>query len=233
MRTVTLADLMSRARLYADMTNSGFIKDPELIIYINNAARKYYNLINSVDQNYYLKKYLIPVVMNQVEYDLPSDFLYCKGAELSRSTVVYGDGRDKWDSLDTFSLSERNNYTYTGYSSSFLTWNVRYCIVGNTLTLTPNTSSIPSRTIRLLYTPVLPDLAATTDTLDGINGFEDYIARLAAMDMKAREESDLSYLMEQCRQYESDITSQANNRNRDRGDRVSDVNAVNGRYGWW
>jgi hypothetical protein len=163
MRTVTLSDLMSRARLYADMTNSGFIKDPELIVYINNAARKYYNLINNVDQNYYIKKYLIPVVINQIEYDLPTDFLYCKGVELSRSTTIYGDGRDRWDSLDTFSLSERNNYTYTGYSSSFLTWNVRYCITGNTLMLTPNTSNIPSRTMRLLYTPVLPDLAATTD----------------------------------------------------------------------
>jgi hypothetical protein len=74
-------------------------------------------------------------------------------------------------------------------------------------------------------------LVATTDTIDGVNGFEDYIALKTAERMLAKEESDVSWIIKETQEFEAQIRQAANDRNRDRSDRVQDINAdISGWY---
>ena len=71
----------------------------------------------------------------------------------------------------------------------------------------------------------MPDLVSVTDTIDGVNGFEDYIALKTAERMLAKEESDVSWIMKETAEFEAMLKRAADDRNRDRSDRVSDINA--------
>lgn len=221
---------MDKARAYADMQGSGFIKDPELIIYINNGLRRYYDLINSTGQDYNLKSSQFQGVYNQQNYTLPTDFLYDRGVDVLMGGTPTGLASDQWISIDRFTHMERNQYRgymmYPQFTKTF----IKYNIIGNQISFLPNV--ISGTWFQIWYNPVMPDLVATTDTVDGINGYDDYIARLAAADMKAKQEDDTSRLDALIMKYESDIKTYADNRNRDRGDRISDVNATGRGFFW-
>lgn len=228
MRTVTLDKLMYSARAYADMQGSQFITDPELITYINNAATKYWDLINELDQDYNYKSYIFTLNNNQISYPLPSDFLYIRGVDINASGISVNASTDNWTSIDRYMLSERNQYRGYGVVRYATRSILKYNITGQNIEFIP----IPTgnQSCRLLYTPVVPDLAVLTDTIDGINGFDDYIAMKAAQRMLAKEESDVSWITMEIMDFEKKVKRDADRRNRDRGDRVSDVTTLDGWY---
>jgi len=230
MRTVTLQQIMDSARQYADMQNSNFIQDSELIKYINNAALKYWNLINELEQDYNYKEYIFTLQNSTTDYPLPADFLYLRGVDINLNGISTNPATDNWSSIDRFMLSERN--TYRGYGIVRYTGRnfLKYDIIGQQIRFIPIPTG--SQSCRLIYTPVVPDLVATTDTIDGINGFEDYIAMKAAERMLAKEESDTTWIENEIMEFEAKLKRDTDRRNRDRGDRVSDINTLNEWYQW-
>lgn len=223
MRTVTLQELMDRARQYADMQNNNFITEPELKLYIKNACTKYWNLINQLGQDYNLITSPTTLFESNVkDYALPSDFLHVRGVDLAVSSSPQPN--DIWLNVKPFQFAERNRFQGYPYFSGFgISTYLRYRIKNNFISFDPYPQGYGS--FRIHYTPVMPDLLQPTDTIDGINGFEDYIALKAAERMLAKEESDVSWVLKKINEFEVMIKQAADDRNRDRSDRVQDVNA--------
>lgn len=223
MRTVTLQELMDRARQYADMQNNNFITDPELKLYIKNACTKYWNLINQLGQDYNLITSPTTLFESNVkDYALPTDFLHVRGVDLAVSSSPQPN--DIWLNVKPFQFAERNRFQGYPYFSGFgISTYLRYRIKNNFISFDPYPQGYGS--FRIHYTPVMPDLTQPTDTIDGVNGFEDYIALKTAERMLAKEESDVSWVLKEINEFEVMIKQSADDRNRDRSDRVQDINA--------
>ncbi len=226
MRTVTLANLIKSAQRYADMENSSFISQQEWIDYINNASAKYWNLINGLTQDYNINELYFALNFGQQDYALPTDFLYVRGVDVNISAGATA-LTDNWISVERYMLSERN------VSRIYITtlcglYYLKYRIQGNNLRFEPTPQAY--QTARLIYTPVMPNLLNLTDTIDGINGFDDYIAMLSAARALDKEKSDNSFLMMNIQMFEAQVKAAADDRNRDQADRVQDVNMRNR---WW
>jgi hypothetical protein len=214
-RTVTLAALRSQARQRADMVNSTFITDSEFNQYINNSATELYDLlIQKFGNEYFLLSTSISTLPSVDSYDLPTDFYKLVGVDMLIS------GQD-YVSLRPFMFSERNlnnaNVSRTIYGIP----DVRYRLTGSKIKLTP----IPNATsaIRLWYIPILTEMSTDAGTIDGINGWEEYVVVDAAIKALQKEESDVSVLMAQKQALIKRVEEAAENRDAGAGDRVGDV----------
>lgn len=215
MLTVTLLQLRNQARQRADMENSTFIADSELNAYINSSYAELTDILVGVFEDYNLKSGAISVVSGTDTYPLPADFYKLRGVDL----VIDANGNSV--TLKPFSFNERNAYLFTP------TWNVvglsylRYHMQGNNIRFVPIPNSTQS--IKLWYIPAITQLSADGDTLDGVNGFEEYIIIDAAIKMLIKEESDTTALMMQKEALRKRVESMAPNRDAGACERVSDV----------
>lgn len=165
----TLLQLRDRAKQESDNVGSGFITDPEWNTYIQASYQELYGLIVQAFGNDYFVQtpatgYTFVTTGLTQFFALPADFFKLLGVDLQITT-------DCWVSLRPFPFQERN-------------------MGGVTNIQTP----MGGQTLRVLYVPLptLPTLDAST--IDGVNGWEEYIVIDAAMKAMAKEESDVSVL---------------------------------------
>lgn len=215
MLTVTLAQLRTNARNRADMANSQFASDSELNSLINSSANELWDLLVSTVEDYGLTSSTISVVAGTDTYSLPSNFYKLRGVDL----VVDGNGNAV--TLKPFNFAERNAYLFTP------TWNVvglsylRYHVVGNSIRFVPVPNQ--AQTVKLWYIPVLTQMSADGDTLDGVNGFEEYVVVDAARKLRVKEESDTTQLDMEKAALIARIQAMAADRDHGTAERIADV----------
>jgi hypothetical protein len=171
------------------MENSQFVSKSEWNSYINASATELYDLLVAASEDYVLSSATLSLTSGTDTYPLPGDFYKLRGVDL----VL--DAQGNAVTLQPFNFAERNNYIFTP------TWNVvglsylRYRIQGNSIRFVP----VPSNpaTIKLWYVPALATLSADSDTLDGVDGWEEFVVIDAAIKAKDKEESDVSVLAAQ------------------------------------
>lgn len=73
-RSVTLQTIVDRARIHADMTNSGFASDARCLLLLNDIYPKLYDELVSADENYYADSEDVAISSADDSYDLPDDF---------------------------------------------------------------------------------------------------------------------------------------------------------------
>lgn len=229
---VTVSDVMSLVRQEADMVNSQFVADPELISYISASYKELYDLlVGAYGEDYYgATPVTITTDGTNDRYNLPDGTLYSGapafykllGVDLQLSTGPQG-----YITLKTFPLSERNKYSTPNFASFWGFTNMRYRLFANQLMLNPLPAA--GQNIRLWYVPRPSNLTASTDTLDGISGWEEYVVVDAAIKCKDKEESDCSVLMARKQALKERIESIA--ANRDPGTAAKTVDVYND-TGW-
>lgn len=215
MLTVTLAQLRTQARQRADMENSTFISDSELNSYINASYAELYDLLIATYEDYNISSDTISIVANTSSYSLPSNFYKLRGVDL----VL--DALGNAVTLKPFNFQERNSYMFTP------TWNVvglsylRYHMQGNSIKFVPVPNT--NQTVKLWYIPAITRLTLDADTVDGVNGFEEYIVIDAAMKMRIKEESDIQELVMQKEAMRQRIQAMAASRDAGSPEKVSDI----------
>lgn len=227
MDIVSLDNLITVARLHADMVNSDFCNDQEWTIFVNDAIRQYWDLIEQLSQDYYFKQFYFQTNAVDLAYPLPSDFYHLRGVDALYSgspTGNFENSQNLWVALSPYMFTERNARNYLFYQAVMPPYYSRYRIQGDNILFEPLTATI-TNTIRLSYTIIPPKLQVLTDTIDVIAGYDQYISKVAALHAKAREESDVTVLAADIARFESEIKQLANDRNRDSADRVQDVYA--------
>lgn len=222
--SITLAQLKSQSRDRADMTNSQFVSDSELVNYINGSIAELHDLlIAAYDNDYFITEYTFNTVSGTDSYALPADFYKLRGID---SKI----GTDQWFTLQPFNFNERNSkndlVAYLAYGNNF-----RYRIMGSEVVFSPVPQGIYS--IKLWYIPVATKLTSDSDTLNDLNQFSEYVIVDAAIKMANKEEADVSVLAAQKAELKRRIEVMAQNRNADKSESISDIYAENLDYLWY
>jgi hypothetical protein len=224
MDNVTLLELRTQCRQRADMENSNFIQDTELNGLINKSAKKLYDkLISAYADEYYSVEYSFVTVANQQSYTLPADFYKLL---LVTRAITPTERRN----VRKFMLKDKARFTpgLTVAGDDIM----QYRLKQQSIDLLP----VPrgGQTVYLDYIPRLATLALDADTLDAINGWDEYVILDVAIKMRAKEETDSTDLMALLALEDARIQEMKENRDASAPDRVSDVrtNAWGDDFDW-
>lgn len=184
--TVTLTELRARVREVADMEtgaqSSHFADNTELDRAINRALKQLVNeLTIARGDDYYATSTTTTTVAGTATTGLPANFF-----QLLKVLVTDG---SSWHTLDRWELEElaelRAMESAGGGASIF---DYRYRVIGANIEIRP-VPTTSSHTLHIYYLKVFPALVADADTVDGINGWEDWAVYTAGADLLNKEES--------------------------------------------
>lgn len=215
-KQITLADLKLQARQRADKVGSTFIKESELVNYINKSGAELYDLlIGAYGNDYYLKEYEFQVQDGVSEYDLPADFYKLLGVDFQIT-------QQRKLTLKPYMFNERNRYQEGAYWSAVIGISgPRYHLQNEKIKFRPTPDG--GYTLVLHYIPCFTDLVDDADLLNGVNGWEEYIILDAAIKMLVKEESDVSQLEKHKDRILLRINTMAENRDAGQSFKVNDV----------
>lgn len=207
--SVTFLELINQSKDRADMTGSSFVTDPQWKEYINKSKDVLYGkLVAAYGDDYYTTSYSFPLVGGTSSYPLPADFFKLNLVELDI-------GGGEFIPLDRFTMKNRNRGYQTRYYETY-----QYRLIGSNIEFTPNPSS--GNTINLWYTPFSPNLVNDGDTLNGFNGWEEFIIIDAAIKAMRKEESDTTELERDRLVFIDEFNSIKQNRDASNPKRVKD-----------
>jgi hypothetical protein len=216
MSTFTLAQVREKVRERADMQNSTFVTDSELTGYINSSYAELYDLIiDRHGEDYYISFQDFAAGSGQSEFSLPGDFYKLRGVDLDPNT-------GQTITLKRFQFQERNRFNNLNV---IFDGEARYSLRGNNLVLIPALNS--TRNVRLWYVPKPIELISNNDTLDGINGWEEYVVVDAAIKCRVKEESDIQELLIAKQSLEMRINKMADSRDANEPVRITDTERTN------
>ena len=205
-RTRTLAQLWSSAQLMADMPNTTFATAAEGYERINySIARLWGEIAHSDGGDYFREARTLTTTANQAYTEIGStgsSLNTLAGSYLKLiSLEVTLDGMPQtipelpeWEDRHAFARetgwSGRSGFSWL-QGGPFYTH--EYSATGARIHWWPTPAA--AHTVTAWIIPSAPVLAQTSDTFDGINGFEDAVIHDVAIYLKQREESDPSLLM--------------------------------------
>jgi hypothetical protein len=202
------------------MENSTFISDSELTGLVNRSMAELYDLIiENYGEDYYISSATTPLVSGTDAYALPADFYKLVGVDLVISST-------NKIPMKRFEFFERNNQNY---SAAFFDQVYRYRLRGSNLVFSPIPNTTNSFT--LWYVPLPTQLVNDSDTLQGFNGWEEYIIVDAAIKMRIKEETDTTQLMQQKIDLIERLKKITDNRDAAFPTRVIDTETYGNRYG--
>jgi hypothetical protein len=124
--------------------------------------------------------------------------------------------------MSRFNFRDRHLYNYLDARPEI----VRYAVWGNKLVFKPKAPQIA--TVNLWYVPAITKLVNDSDTLDGVNGWEEFLILDAAIKCMVKEESDPSALLAQLNFVKDRIKTMA--KDRDQGEPRTTTDIVGSRY---
>jgi hypothetical protein len=211
---VTLLTLRTKARERADMIGSQFVTDSELNGYIANSYKHLYDLLVDAVEDYNLLSASFTISTGNT-FNLPATFYKLRGLD------------DLTDSSNPrtvrkFMFAERNDYLAVDRMS----WapefsDVMYRIEGNTVAILPPERAKKTFSLWYVPTPTIP--VADGDTVDVINGFDEFIIVDAAIKCLIKEESDTRALERIKSEQLSRIETMKKNRDQNLPEKVSRV----------
>jgi hypothetical protein len=212
---VNVSDLIVSVRRRANMENTQFVTDAEIITYLDQANRKFYNLLTSEYENWFVTESTFSLVPGQKDYLLPTDMYKLLGVD-----IVDPDGRAF--TLRPFSLNERNRISQTWLGKP-----VRYILKGNYISMLPETTF--ASTVKLYYVPSPTAITSSAQTVEVYNGFDEYIALDAAIRCVLKEEGNIEPLLVERKYMEDQINALMVGRDAGFPKRVTDLAAINDR----
>tara|TARA_R100000742_G_C4274730_1_gene94855 strand:+ start:453 stop:1184 length:732 start_codon:yes stop_codon:yes gene_type:complete len=243
MTAVAVTDLGVRARDLADMTNSSFINDAELLRYINSAYRTWYDLVVSAFEDYY-------VSANPYQFTVGSDGLFDYNGVLTGSNQIYkiaGVDKSGQGSSDSYFPLKPTSWRHRNSSNSMWSlWDrqpaVTYRIFKNQIRFTPQSSAAGN--YQIWYVPVAPQLVYDTpvadvsvSSIDAYNGLENLLIVDVAIKMLAKEESDVQFLVMERERYETKMKEMLVDRDIGSPQKIEDSQSPTwseaGWGGWW
>jgi hypothetical protein len=215
--STTLATMRERVRARADMKNSLFVEEDELNQYINSSYQELYDLLVASFEDYYTLPPVTVTITTGSTIDLPTDFYKLRGVDGKLDN-------NNFYTLQPFQFAERNiNRQGVGILNASQ-WYTQYRIVGNKIYITPEDNAAGD--YRLWYIPKCTTLLLDTDTLDGINGWEEYIVVDAARKCLQKEESDTSAMVQEKEMLRQRIINMAARRDAGMPKSITDLNRI-------
>ena len=208
--------MVASAKKLCGFENSDFVPDADWAEWIERGVEDLWEkLVEARGVDVWLKPTTIQLVQNDDLYDLPADFFQLKTIFVTRGSNNYV--------VDKFEWADEANLR----NAQFPNRRIRYRLVGSeTQAGTTQIMFLPPPqepdvvTVRYVYKPVF---AAGTDTIDGINGWEEYAELLAAIKALNKEESDPSMLAADLNRVERRIEKLKASRDKGRPSKIQEV----------
>lgn len=211
--SMTVAEVRLAAQQRADMVNSQFVTPTEWVSYINFSYKELYDILVAKFEDYYSISLTFSVPSGSNSYTLPADFYKMRGVD----RAVSG---NEFYTIRPFTFEDRNNRRRAALFRGLYP-TVRYRILGSNLIFTPDDAA--DGTYRIWYIPRASDLTLDTDTIDGVNGWEEYVIVDAAIKALTKEESDAQVFMMQKQALLKRIEDMAGNRDAGEPERITDI----------
>jgi hypothetical protein len=179
MRAVTLTDLRSRVRRRADVENE-IERHPDVNVDddINEGIAAFHSEVVRADGQGVLEGTTIFMTAANVDtYSLPAQFLQLRAATIFHDSREY-DLR-QFDVIDASVLSAMSGWLDGGIAY--------YRLYGDNIILKPTPTS--AKRVTLKYVGSAVKLTAPSNTLDGIDGFEEYVVAWAAQRIAFKDEN--------------------------------------------
>ncbi len=175
---VTLTVLRDRIRQRADMENAtDFIPDSELNTYVNSAYKELYGMLLHHDMMRTETTQSITIT-GAASYSLPSDYFVTIGV---------------FEVIDTehrrIPRSRVQDRPFAGVTNAGDAY--EYRTANDSIELYPHPTA---GTYVHIYVPLITELSADSDTMNGVNGWEEFIILDAAIKCLHKEESDARHL---------------------------------------
>lgn len=215
---VTLAKIRERVRARADMKNSEFVEDSELNEYINASYQELYDILVGSFEDYYTLPPVSFSISSGDYFELPENFYKLRGVDCALDN-------NNFYTMSPFDFNRRNR---TGQSLSrleYIQYDKNYRIIGNRLYITP--AERAQGNYRIWYIPQASTLTSDSSTLDGINGWEEYVVVDAARKCLDKEETDTSSLIREKEMLRQRITAASARRDAGAPKTISDVSLIN------
>lgn len=220
--TKTLSQLRTLIRQRADMENSTFVTDDEIVGYINQGIAELHDELISLYEDFYVSSAPIALPADS-PMDLPNNFYKCLGVDLNSSGVTYR--------LKPFHFGERNSYSNPVFSSAGAP-SLFYGIQGDELKFMPDTTISGTGTLWYVPEPQQFALGSSEDAVE-LNikarqiaiGYEEYIVLDGAIKCLIKEESDYSTLVALKEQQRQRIIGAAARRDAGEPFRIQDIRA--------
>lgn len=221
---VTRGQLKTRALERADSLNSGYIDQSpggELEQLVDTELSKLWNVLTSIDEGYTEKG---PMYLNTVAYQrqylLPADFF--------KLTAVYYVPQNQPQSGFKFPLRRYTNQEY-GSRGNYYNWGpppIYYRIDGQRAILfDPPPTINQAQVVEFWYCPVFKPPASDSEVLTYFvyPGWEDYIIDGVAANIRIKEETDASVLLQRQQSYSDTLRANAAERDMFMPTRVEDT----------
>jgi hypothetical protein len=213
METITVATLKTQVREAANMENSLFVSDAELLRYIDLSYAELYDLLVEAFENYYTLGPIAETVTTGNIIPYPADFYKLVGLDMNFGGSFYP--------LKSFEFAERGRWVNANKLAYVGIINAAYKLMGTGIVLYPESSA--AGTYRYWYIPRRTSLVGDSSTVDGVNGWQQFIVIDAAIKCLQKEESDVAALMAEKGQIISRIQAMARKRDAGSPRKISDV----------
>jgi hypothetical protein len=214
--SVLVSDLILQVRQYADMVNSSFVTDSEILGMLNQAHQDAYLAVIKANEGYFVEDSSLAVTGETVSLPVTAFKIVGVDHEINGRTVT----------MRRFNFQERNqvkslpgSWRMAGFSK------YRYCITGNKIRFMP----IPdcAFTATLYYIPFTPNLTLA-GTLDyPVAQWDCYLINTAAAVCVAKEERDNTFWILESQKAMQQIVETVQNRDESEPMTCVDVYALN------
>jgi hypothetical protein len=236
--TVTLAQLRTRALQRVDMVNSGLVTTAEVNQLINVAGARLHDLLVCAYEDYYQTTTTFSLTAGKEYYDLISDLSLVDGSgnptfyKMLEIFLTFGSGatlsRYKLRKFNTNEIGLLNNPQLTpAYTIMPI---VYWRLEGQRLYLEPIPTSTPAGfNCELWYAPQYVQLINDGDLIDYgvVFGWDEFIVNDVAINLRLKEESDISGLLARQQDFERKLEAAAQGRDISEPGRVQDVERTN------
>lgn len=212
MASRTLLALRDRCKQRANMENSSFVSNAEWNSYINYSISELRDaLASKVGDDYFATSETISLNNTTDVYALPALFYKVLWVEILANDGYYY-------KMSRFEISEMNANANV---VSFAVPEIRYRLRGDNIWLNPQ-SALGGRTIRVWYVPLLTELSADGDTVNGFNGWDEFIVLKSARKALVKEEGNVADIDGELFLLNQRIEAMAENRDQAQPMRIQD-----------
>lgn len=208
---ITGTTIKARSLDIADLTNTNFLSDDDIIEYINGSLAELYDLMINSFEDYFISTDNISVVSGTESYSLPSDFYKA----IKVYILINGD-RHKLKRFTMEELENNNIYKYP-FSRPAM-----YRLLGSNIYFTPE--PISSGTVELWYIPEVTKISVLGDTVT-FNipvQWEEFLYLSVARKMIEREERDSTQVILRLKEVENRIERSVDERDLGEQQRIQD-----------
>lgn len=178
----TVAVLKAQVRQRSDNENSTFVSDSEIIGYINDSYKAFYDMLVDAVEDYNISVANFSITSGNTQA-IPADFYRLRGID----DLSLGSTNPR--SVRKYNWNERNDFNDPPLvSAPYKYSDVYYRIQGSNIVFTPPANA--QKPYALYYVPLPGTLDDDADIAYGINGWLDYVVVDAAIKCLSKEESD-------------------------------------------